>query len=125
MNQERCGMSPRFSTHILDRAIASQRERREQRRKDRLGAIFQALDELSVRIPFEGAYVFGSLAKPHRFFDESDVDVAFLGLRDEDFFVAMAFLSRTLGTDADVIQLEAHPLREVIAQEGISWKPRG
>lgn len=118
-------MSAAFSTYVLDRAIARQRKTREQKRKDRLGSVFRALDELSVRIPFEQAYVFGSLAKPHRFFDASDVDVAFVGLRDEDFFVAMAFLSRTLGADTDVIQLEGHPLRQVIAQEGISWKPKG
>jgi len=51
------------------------------------------------------------------------VDVAFVGLRDEDFFTAMAFLSQELETDVDVVQLEASPLREKIRKEGIPiWK---
>lgn len=118
-------MSTGFSTHILDRAIARHREQREQKRQERLSAVFQALDELAGRTPFEGAYIFGSLAKPHQFFDDSDVDVAFLGLKDQDFFPAIAFLSRELGTDVDVIQLEGHPLRGGITQDGIPWKRRG
>ncbi len=73
-------------------------------------------------ISFEQAYIFGSLAKPYRFFKDSDVDVAFLGLRDEDFFQAIAFLSRELDANVDVIQLEDHTLRDKVMREGIKWK---
>ncbi|HID11323.1 MAG TPA: nucleotidyltransferase domain-containing protein [Candidatus Latescibacteria bacterium] len=114
-----------FSTHLLDRAIDRQRQRREKRRQERLTLVLQAIDKLSCRVRFEEAYIFGSLAKPHRYFEGSDVDVAFVGLRDEDFFQAIAFLSRELGTEVDVVQLEGHPLREKILQEAIRWKRSG
>jgi len=115
----------RFPTRILDQAIAKERERREQQRQARLGAVFRALEELSRWVPFQEAYIFGSLAKPYRYFNESDIDVAFVGLRDEDFFQAMAFLSRELGCEVDVLQLEGHRLREKILKEGIRWKRSG
>lgn len=35
------------------------------------------------------------------------------------------FLSRELGTEVDVVQLEGHPLREKTLQEGIRWKRSG
>ncbi|SFM80829.1 nucleotidyltransferase family protein [Thermodesulforhabdus norvegica] len=112
----------RFSPYLLDRALARAREEREQRRKGRLTAVFQALERLSRLIPFEEAYIFGSLTKPYRYFADSDVDIAFIGLRDEDFFRAMAFLSRELGTEVDILQLEGHPLRDKVVKEGIRWK---
>jgi len=115
-------MMPRFSTWLLDQAIAKERERQEQQRRERLGAAFQALEKLARQVPFQEAYIFGSLAKPHRFFKDSDIDIAFVGLKDENFFQAIAFLSRELGRDVDVLQLEEHPLRDKIVREGIKWK---
>lgn len=114
-----------FSTYLLDRALIKERERREQRRQKRLAAVLQALDKLSCQISFKEAYIFGSLAKPHRFFGDSDVDIAFVGLKDEDFFQAIAFLSRELSAEVDVLQLEDYPLREKIIRRGIKWKRRG
>ena len=114
-----------FSTHLLDRALAKERERRERRRKELLELAFRALEELSQKVPFEEAYIFGSLAKPYRYLEGSDVDIAFVGLKDEDFFRAMAFLSRKLGTDVDVLQLEGHRLQEKVLKEGIRWKRSG
>jgi predicted nucleotidyltransferase len=119
-------MSAKFSTHILDRALAQQRQRREHRRRVLLEAAFTALAELSQQIAFEEAYLFGSITQPERFSESSDVDIAFVGLRDEDFFRALAFLSRRLAMDVDIVQLEKHPRREQILQGGIRWtKPAG
>lgn len=115
----------RFSTHLLDKALAEKREERERRREEKLALVLRALDKLYRRIPFQEAYIFGSLAKPHRYFDDSDVDIAFVGLKDEDFFRAMAFLSRELRTEVDVLHLEGHPLREKILREGVRWKKSG
>ncbi len=114
-------MSAKFSTHILDRALARQRERREQRRQELLAEALRALDELSQHVPFEHAYIFGSLTQQGHFHEDSDVDVAFVGLRHEDFFRVLAWLSRKLDTDVDIVQLEEHPLREKILREGIPW----
>jgi|GEM_PF-3291707 len=48
-----------FSTHLLDRALAKERERRERRRKEVLELAFRALEELSQKVPFEEAYIGG------------------------------------------------------------------
>ncbi len=119
-------MSTRFPTHIWEQALAQQRERREQRRQELLRAVSEALTELSRQIAFEEAYLFGSLTQPDRFYEGSDVDIAFVGLRDDDFFQALAFLSRRLATNVDIVQLEKHSRREQILQEGTRWtKPAG
>lgn len=115
----------RFSTHLLDRALVKEREGRERQRQEQIALVLKVLDVLSHRISFEQAYIFGSLAKPHRFFEDSDVDIAFVGLRDQDFFQAIAFLSRELDREVDVLQLEDHPLQGGIAREGIRWKRSG
>lgn len=117
-------MAERYSTHLLDRALARKRERRERRRQERLRTAIQALDRLSELVSFQEAYIFGSLARPYRYADGSDVDVAFVGLGNEDFFRAMSFLGHELGTEVDVVQLEGNRLREKITKEGVRWKKR-
>lgn len=112
----------RFSTHLLDRALVREQEEREQQRQKQIALVLKVLDALSQVISFEQAYIFGSLAKPYRFFRDSDVDIAFLGLQNKDFFQAIAFLSRELGRNVDAIQLEGHPLRDKVMREGIKWK---
>lgn len=115
-------MPHKFSTYLLDKVIAISQEKREQQRAERLAALLTALEQLSKLIPFEEAYVFGSLTKPYRFSPNSDIDIGFIGLRDVDFFPAMAFLSRELGRDVDFLQLEGHRLKEKVISEGIRWK---
>jgi len=115
----------RFSTHLLDRALVREREGRERQRQKQIAAVLKALDALSHRISFEQAYIFGSLAKPHRYFKDSDVDIAFVGLKDQDFFQIIAFLSGELDREVDVLQLEDHPLRDKVMWEGIKWKKGG
>lgn len=115
----------RFSTHLLARTLIKEREEKEQERQMQLATSFKALNALSRRISFEQAYIFGSLAQPHRFFEDSDVDIAFVGLKDQDFFQTIAFLSRELDREVDVLQLEDHPLWDKVIQEGIRWKKSG
>jgi len=117
-------MAEKFSTEILDRVIAQERIKREQNRHKMLAAVFLALEKLSREISFEEAYIFGSLASPYLYFENSDIDIAFLGLKDEDFFQAMAFLSRELEAEVDILQLEDCPWREKIMREGIKWKKK-
>jgi len=46
-----------------------------------------------------------------------------MGLKDEDFFKATAFISREVGRDnVDVVQLAGHCLAEKVMREGIPWK---
>ena len=115
-----------WSTHILDSARAKRKGEREQLRIELLDAAMQALDKLYQLIRFDQAYVFGSVSRQQGFDELSDLDIAFEGLRDEDFFTAMSFLSREVGMDeVDVVQLEGHRLASTIVKEGIPWKKKG
>ncbi|GFP39274.1 hypothetical protein HKBW3S47_00973 [Candidatus Hakubella thermalkaliphila] len=49
------------------------------------------------------------------------MDIGFVGLRDEDFFKAMSFISREIGVEVDVIQLEGHRLEARVKREGLKW----
>ena len=112
-----------WSTDLLDAALAKKKQKREQFRKQLLALAMQTLDKLALEISFEQAYIFGSVSRPHGFNELSDLDVAFMGLKDEDFFKAMAFISREVGRDnVDVVQLEGHRLAEKVMREGIPWK---
>jgi len=115
----------RFSTHLLDAAIARRRAERERLRQEIVALALTALDELAKEIPFQEAYLFGSVARPYRFHPYSDVDIAFVGLPDEHFFRAMAFLSRKLGRAVDVVQLESVRWKDAIMRGGIRWKGNG
>ena len=106
---------------MLNEAIERERRERESLRLRLVDKVFSAIDRLAREIPFEEAYLFGSIIKPNRFLEGSDVDIAFVGLRDEHFFKAMSFLSREVGVDVDVVQLEGHRLEGKVKREGIKW----
>lgn len=103
-------------------AIEERRNRRESLRKETLHKIFEALDSLYERVRFDKAFLFGSVTEPYAFYENSDIDIGFLGLRDEDFFFAISFLSERLGRDVDVLQLEsADKLSKKVLREVINW----
>ncbi len=106
-------------TALIDEYKKRKKEKAENLRAELLSKIRSALSELLKAVHFEEAYIFGSILTLS-FSWESDIDIAFIGLRDKDLFRAMAFLSDYLGRDVDVIQLEGHRLREKIRREGIS-----
>ncbi len=111
-----------FSTHLLDQAIRNRKEAGEKRRLELLKDVLSALDRLSHKIVFDDAYLFGSITKPYHFSSASDLDIGFIGLRDEDFFRVMAFLSDELDIDVEIVQLENHRLAKKIKKEGIKWR---
>jgi len=114
-------MSTRFSTYLLDEVIERERDEREKLRFHLIEKLFDTLRKLQLEISFKEAYLFGSIAKPFKFSKDSDIDIGFVGLMDGDFFKAMSFISREIGRDVDIIQLETHRLAEKIKKEGIKW----
>ncbi len=108
-------------TYLLDKVLQRKSIERERLRLASIEKAKKILKEMSKSISFEKAYLFGTITKPYRFSEESDIDIAFVGLKDEDFFSALAYLSRNLGRDVDILQLEKHRLREKIIKEGIVW----
>jgi len=114
------------SRNLVESAIEKKKREQELRRVCLLTAAALALDKLALIISFDKAYIFGSVAKPYCFNELSDLDIGFYGLKDQDFFVAMAFLSRETGLDnVDILQLEEHRLANKILKEGIPWKKSG
>jgi len=108
-------------TYLLDKILKRKGMDRERLRLISIEKVKKILKEMSETISFDKAYLFGTITKPYRFSEESDIDIAFVGLRDADFFLALAYLSRNLGRDVDILQLEKHRLRKKIIQEGIVW----
>jgi predicted nucleotidyltransferase len=108
--------------YYSDIALQEKREKLEKDRKRLLQRTTNVLSRLSKEVKFSQAYLFGSLTQQNRFTEDSDVDIGFLGLADEDFFYSIAFLSREIGRDVDVIQLERHPFKEKIQTTGVkTW----
>jgi len=101
--------------------LEKKRLQKEELRLQIISKVTNALNKLYQKIFFREAYIFGSLTKSHRFTGYSDIDIGFFGLRDEDFFKALAFLSGELASDIDIIQLEGHKFKDKIIREGIRW----
>ncbi len=114
-----------FSTHRLDEILRRKREALEVARKELLLKLKAILTRLYEQHYFENAIIFGSLLKAHAFRENSDLDIAFTGLADENFFRCMSILSSGLGRDVDIIQLEQCSFKEKIMREGIEWTKIG
>jgi len=110
-----------FSTVLIDKAINRKRNEDEARRLQCIARLFDILRNLSKCVFFNEAYIFGSVVKPHGFSELSDIDIGFIGLKDEDFFKAMSFISSQIGLEVDVIQLEGHRLADKVMREGVRW----
>jgi len=108
--------------YLIEERRKRERENTQRLREELLSKVNEAISALSQLISFKDAYIFGSISSPKLFSTHSDIDIAFYGLRNEDFFKAISFLSRSLGRDVDVIQLENHRLEEKIKIQGMRWK---
>ncbi|MEW6482033.1 MAG: nucleotidyltransferase domain-containing protein [bacterium] len=114
-------MKTKFSTYFLDATIEDKKKKGEDLRVRLIEKVFNALNKLSIEIPFKEAYLFGSIVKQGRFMKDSDIDIGFLGLKDYNFFKAMSFISSEVGVDVDIVQLEGHRLKNKVKKEGIRW----
>ena len=111
-----------YGTTLLDEVIEKNRKRQEERRLQVIEKILMAIDKLSEEIAFQEAYVFGSVTKPFRFSERSDIDIGFVGLDNKHFFEVMSYISTEVGCDVDIVQLEDHRLADKIKRGGIHWK---
>ena len=102
---------------LLEKSLAKKRARAEQARIVALRAAQEALREL---MPGEKAVLFGSVAKPGKFRENSDVDVALFATpaRVSEFSLQV-FLEESLGRSVDVVMLPDCRFREKILREGI------
>lgn len=112
-----------FDTSVLDRAIEARRAKWERRRQATLQSVMTVLDKFLPQYGVTEAYVFGSLARPGRYHDASDIDIAVVWEDRRDFFGMAADVSRAMGQDIDILPLEQLPFAEKIKQEGVRWTP--
>ena len=113
-------MTP-FDTSIVDRAREARRARREEERQATLSQLLRLLDEHGPELDISQAYAFGSVTRPGRFRDDSDVDVAVEGLDADTFFRAMSLLSTAMGRAVDLVELRKCHFADRIRERGIRW----
>ena len=104
---------------LLQRMEAERLQNRERLRLEMRRELHTALCEL---VPTSRVIVFGSLAKPGRFTEDSDVDVAFesepAGLSRCQL---TSLLAERLGRRVDLILLPECRFRDKILREGETW----
>ena len=95
----------------------------ERKRQELLKELDIVLLDLCELIHFKDAIIFGSITKQQRFTEDSDIDLAFEGLDNEDYFKSMSFISERLKRNVEIIQLEKHcRFKEKIIKSGIKWR---
>lgn len=88
-----------------------------------LGKLKDALTDLGRNYQWDAVYVFGSVIKPGKFQQRSDVDVAVKGLDKLRLYSLIADISAILERDVDVIVLEECHFSESIIKKGAKWNP--
>lgn len=100
----------------LNRERAERNEALRLQVRERLRLVLQRL------LPVDRVVVFGSLTKPHRFTDASDIELA---LETEptatSLYQLTALLAEEMGRPVDIILLSECRFRDRIAREGEIW----
>ena len=132
-NQEsRCGPNGRtytrrmaggFKTDVLDRALERRRMEREKLRLAVQARALRLLDESPVEL--DEAILFGSVVRPGRFGDRSDVDVAVPDLEPRAYFALMGHLEDGLEREIDLVPLDTCHFADSIRRTGLRWTRTG
>ncbi len=112
----------RFDTSLLDAALEEQCRAWEEERRQVVTRLLELLDRWGPALGIRQAYLFGSVARPGRFYPDSDVDLAVEQIDDQAFLQAVAWFSGELGRPVDVVELADCPFADRIRREGIPWK---
>jgi uncharacterized protein len=98
------------------------RERAERDEALRLQVREQLRSVLRQLLPVDQVVVFGSLTKPHRFTEASDIDIALeTEPAESSLYQITAVLSEEMGRPVDIILLSECRFRDRIASEGEIW----
>lgn len=107
---------------IINDIYKKKAEAREKARLIIIKQLGEALEKLAEEVSFAEAYIFGSVIKPYRFGDASDLDIAFKDLDRDRLFSVISFLSDYLQRNVNAVHLEDIHFQEKIVKDGIRWK---
>ena len=110
-----------FSTSRLDQILGDRSLQNERERQDLLRKVMKWLDEYGWQHGIQTAYIFGSLTRPQRFHQNSDIDIAVEQINSDDFFSVISFISEATEREVDVIELNKCHFANRIRQSGILW----
>jgi predicted nucleotidyltransferase len=110
-----------FDTSVLDRALAQKQTNLEQQRQIVLKKVAHLLESHAKRFGIQRAYIFGSVIRPGRFTETSDIDIAVESIPAEQYFKAVALFSMQLARDVDLVQLNHCHFADKIRREGKLW----
>ena len=114
-------MKNKSPTYLLDRVLIERKEALEAERQLTFKQVKEWLEANGKRYGIEQAYIFGSLIRPHRFTQKSDIDLAVESIEAEHMFMAMTALVEALGREVDLVELCKCPFAHRIRQEGVLW----
>jgi predicted nucleotidyltransferase len=107
-----------FDTSVWQKAINTQKEIREKQRTAVLLRTVLLLKQYFADKEVTAVYLCGSLLYSDAFDDQSDIDIAVAGLK-ENYLRVSAELETLLDREIDLIELEQCRFREEIEQEGM------
>jgi predicted nucleotidyltransferase len=111
----------KFATSQLDQIISDRRLKLEEEREEMLRKTQAWLEEFATEYGIEKAYIFGSVTRPGKFHQNSDVDLAVEQIKPEKYCLAISLLSAHLQREVDVIELEKCHFSDRLRQTGILW----
>ena len=111
-----------FDTSIRDEAVRQEKIRREHLRSEVVARTLSALGSLAVEFGIGEAYIFGSAARSGAYREDSDVDIA-VDADPVQIIRLAARISRLVGRDALVLELDESYMSERAKREGIRWTP--
>ncbi len=114
-----------YDTHLLDQAVCRRRQQLEHERRQTLTAVRRFLDQFGSKYGIEQAVIFGSVVRPGRFHERSDVDIAVTDMEADDFFDLMASLSLALVREVDLVDLARCHFAGRIRETGEKWTRKG
>jgi predicted nucleotidyltransferase len=100
----------------MNRQRAERNEALRVEVRERLRSVLRRL------VPVDQVVVFGSLTKPHRFTNTSDIDIALeTEPMETSLYQLTALLAEEMGRPVDIILLSECRFRDRIAREGEIW----
>ena len=113
-------MAARFSTEVLDRALARKRRARERHRQAALARLLDLLAASPIALP--DATIFGSILRPGAFHEQSDVDLAIPLVAPRCYFELKSYLEDGLCRAVDLVDRDGCHFAAAIEREGLPWR---